>query len=137
MKKVFVFIAIVSMAAMINSCGTAKYASSDGYYTSDGVGKSVDSDIAWDIAFENALNKINLKNSISVNSNSVREYDAKTTTKGKDSENVRYGELVTTKSKMEAYGIKVTKQRDRRVREEGKEKIEWKLTVAVPKENVE
>ena len=134
MKKIFVFIAIVALAM---SCGTAKYAADDGYYTSCGIGKSIDSDIAWDMAYSNALNKVNLKNGISVNSNSVREYDAKSTTKGKDVENVRHGELLTTKSHMDAYGIKVTKEKCRRIREEGKEKFEWELTVAVPKENVE
>lgn len=134
MKKIF---GLLAVAIMIVSCGTAKYAANDGYYTSDGIGQSIDSDIAYDKAFTNAINKVNLKNSIAVNSNSVREYDSKNTTKGKDSENVRYGELVATKSQMDAYGIKVTKEKRRRIREEGKEKFEWELTIAVPKENVE
>mgnify|MGYP006988825373 CR=1 FL=1 len=134
MKKIFgLFVA----AIMVVSCGTAKYSANDGYYNSDGIGVSVDSDIAWDKAYGNAINKVNLKNSVSVSSNSVREYDAKNTTKGKDSENIRYGEVMTTKSHMDAYGIKVAKQKHRRVREEGKKKYEWMLTIAVPKENVE
>jgi len=134
MKKIF---GLIAVAIMIMSCGTAKYSANDGYYTSNGTGVSVDRDISYDLALTNALNKVNINNSVSVNGNTVREYDSKSTTKGKDVENVRYGELVTTKSKMDAYGIKVTKEKYSKLREEGKEKHKCYVEIAIPKENVE
>ena len=134
MKKIFVIIAIEAIAM---SCVITKYTTNDGYYTSNGTGVSVDRDISYDLALTNALNKVNINNSVSVNGNTVREYDSKSASKGKDVENVRYGELVITKSKMDAYGIKVTKEKYSKSREEGKEKYKCYVEIAIPKENVE
>ena len=134
MKKIFVFIAIVALAM---SCGTAKYATNDSYFMATGVAVSKEKDMAYNNAYVNALGKINQENSASVNGNSVREYDSKTTTNGKNIENFRRGDFLTTKSQMNVSDVKVVKQKYRKVRKDGQDKIECELTVAVPKENVE
>lgn len=137
MKKIFAIFSTVFVMVAISGCATAKYTQNDAYFTSDGAATSIDSDIAFDKAYINAVQKINLKNGITVKSNGLREYNSTNTTKGKDSEAVRYVELLNTDSHMSAYGIKVIKKSHRRVREEGKDKHLWTLVIAVPKENVE
>ena len=130
MRKIF---ALLAVAILLASCGTARYANNDNYYVATGTAKSVDRDIAWDKAYENAINKVNLKNGIAAESSSVREYDSHTNDRGKATENVRYGELMNTKSHMSAYDIQVKNEKVKSV----KNGYECTLTVLIPKENVE
>lgn len=134
MKKIFVFIAIVAIAM---SCGITKYTTNDNYFKATGVAISKEKDMAYSNAYVNALGKINQENSALVNGNSVREYDSKTFTNGKNIENFRREDFLTTKSQMSVSDVKVIKQKYRKVRKDGQKKIECELTVVVLKENIE
>lgn len=134
MKKIFVFIAIVAIAM---SCGITKYTTNDGYFKATGVAISKEKDMAYSNAYVNALGKINQENSALVNGNSVREYDSKTFANGKNIENFRREDFLTTKSQMSVSDVKVIKQKYRKVRKDGQKKIECELTVVVLKENIE
>ena len=81
--------------------------------------------------------KISIEDSTEKEKPTRIEYDSKTFTNGKNIENFRREDFLTTKSQMSVSDVKVIKQKYRKVRKDGQKKIECELTVVVLKENIE
>ena len=113
MRKVFVFIAIIGMAAMINSCGTAGKISNDPY-RGEGHGFSAVSngkDIAREKAFIEACAEITRKSGVEISEDAKRLYNSNESAKGKAKELLSYGSTVNSKANAVISDIVVVKEK--------------------------
>lgn len=106
MKKIFKILVVAIVMAVAASCGTS-YKVSNNPYEADGLGVSVDRDIAYDKAYHSAVVKIAEKANVEVVMDSKREYASVENSRGRADEDLYYNENSNVRAKVNASDLVV------------------------------